>query len=243
LKKETIEVLDTISDDDLFKNNDFVLVGGTALSIHLNHRLSEDLDFMLINKGVLPLDDIILFKEKYNAEFIPFSVFEEDCAINDGEDIYNYHQRYSIDSIKIDFFVNSGNILEKQIVTNKNKIHYKNNIYLASIESIFILKSLLLMERCKIRDLFDLYILINKYNFTIKDLIRFIKKYKITYTEEDILRWLEDKKNKIDEDEGFYALVNETPSYEQLVDFFIKQIENNIKQNIIKRIKNECIIK
>ena len=34
MKKETIDLLNKISNDDLFKNNEFVLIGGTALSIH-----------------------------------------------------------------------------------------------------------------------------------------------------------------------------------------------------------------
>ena len=36
MQNKVIELLDQISNDKLFKNNEFVLIGGTALSIHLN---------------------------------------------------------------------------------------------------------------------------------------------------------------------------------------------------------------
>ncbi len=36
-------VLNDIKSHSIFKNNDFRLAGGTALSFHINHRLSEDL--------------------------------------------------------------------------------------------------------------------------------------------------------------------------------------------------------
>jgi len=43
LKPKTAEVLSSISEIEEIKN--FTLVGGSALSIHLHHRFSEDLDF------------------------------------------------------------------------------------------------------------------------------------------------------------------------------------------------------
>ena len=43
LSKHTIPVFDFIKDLDILE--DYLLVGGTALSLQINHRLSEDLDF------------------------------------------------------------------------------------------------------------------------------------------------------------------------------------------------------
>jgi len=43
LLNKTKTVLEKIIQDDYMKN--FVLVGGSALTLHLCHRLSEDLDF------------------------------------------------------------------------------------------------------------------------------------------------------------------------------------------------------
>ncbi len=58
------ELLLKIQEHKLFFDYDFRLIGGTALSYHLNHRLSEDLDFCFKGKfytpGVIyPLYDIM----------------------------------------------------------------------------------------------------------------------------------------------------------------------------------------
>ena len=45
MTQELKYVLDKIKNHEIFIKNDFRLVGGTALSYHINHRLSEDLDF------------------------------------------------------------------------------------------------------------------------------------------------------------------------------------------------------
>lgn len=241
MKKETIDLLNKISNDDLFKNNEFVLIGGTALSIHLKHRLSEDLDFMLLKKNRLPENDIIRFATKYNATFIPFNYYEQEKMINEGGNINDYQQRYKIDGVKIEFIVNLGNILEQDIVNNNNKVHYKNNIYIASINSIFEMKSLLLMDRNKIRDLFDLYILLEKYNYTIKDVLNTIKKYRITYTDEDILRWIENKKSdeKDTIDESLDGLTKQPPSKKEFINYFTKKIEDEIIKQTALNIKNK----
>ena len=50
------KILPIIQDHDIFTKHDFRLVGGTALSYHINHRIFEDLDFCLTQE--LPLEDI-----------------------------------------------------------------------------------------------------------------------------------------------------------------------------------------
>jgi len=46
--EKTKKVLDILAQDEFFKNNDIKFVGGTALSHLINHRLSEDLDFAML---------------------------------------------------------------------------------------------------------------------------------------------------------------------------------------------------
>jgi len=48
LSPSTFEVLNSLSGIEEIKN--FTLVGGSALSIHLHHRISEDLDFFTWNE-------------------------------------------------------------------------------------------------------------------------------------------------------------------------------------------------
>jgi hypothetical protein len=43
LSPDTEQVFNSIKRFEIFK--DYILIGGTALSVQINHRLSEDLDF------------------------------------------------------------------------------------------------------------------------------------------------------------------------------------------------------
>lgn len=61
------ELLPVIKTHKIFKEYDFRLVGGTAMSYHLNHRVSEDLDFCIL--GDLPLEDIQIFIEFCISKF------------------------------------------------------------------------------------------------------------------------------------------------------------------------------
>lgn len=51
---ETLQLLEQIQEDEVFR--DFFLVGGTALALHMGHRLSVDLDFFTLS----PFDNAFL---------------------------------------------------------------------------------------------------------------------------------------------------------------------------------------
>ncbi len=53
--EKTKVVLDALSGHEFFNKHDVRFVGGTALSYLIDHRLSEDLDFAMLD---LPRDDI-----------------------------------------------------------------------------------------------------------------------------------------------------------------------------------------
>jgi len=223
MKKETKQILDKIKNCSLFKEKKAILIGGTALSIHLKHRLSEDLDFMFYKENILPRDDLLLFKDKYKAEFKAFDTLIQQEFINDGGDINDYQQRFIIDGIKIEFVVNIGNILEKNIVNEINIEEYQG-IPIASLESLKQMKSLLLMERNKIRDLYDVVYMIKNNILTIKEFINTIKKYRLTYEENYILNKIKYKTLSFN-DEGLDGLIDNPPNFEELKNYLIAKIE------------------
>lgn len=63
---ETLQLLEQIQQDEVFR--DFFLVGGTALALHIGHRLSVDLDFFTL----APFDNAFL-----EAPFISNMVFPQ----------------------------------------------------------------------------------------------------------------------------------------------------------------------
>ena len=50
IKEKTWNTVKLLSDDDMIK--EFILVGGTALALHINHRLSEDVDLFTEKKNI-----------------------------------------------------------------------------------------------------------------------------------------------------------------------------------------------
>jgi len=191
INKQTEALLGKFSKIPFFSKHKAILIGGTALAYHLSHRESFDLDICFPFSDKLPeLDFLETFKDVTVLEFDQSII---DTAINDGGDINEVMRRYIIKDIKVDFVINpSSNIYESEILQNDSE-HTLEHLRIASIESIFKLKSLLLLERNKIRDLYDVVYMMKECGFTGKNFIDTIMHYRITYLPQHIIQLLEAK--------------------------------------------------
>jgi len=113
----------------------YILVGGSALTLHICHRKSEDLDFFTYDDS---------FDKNEIFEFI--KTFEKKEIINQT----NQQIDLLLNGVKVTFFNAKWNFLKP------NKIERFN---LASIESIAAMKVHVLFLRAKYRDYYDLYFL------------------------------------------------------------------------------------
>lgn len=221
------QILPIIQDHDIFKKHDFRLVGGTALSYHINHRISEDLDFCLTQE--LPLEDIQSFIEfcidKFgidNIDYIePSQTIKEDFLLG-GDNVEYYLQTWMVNGIKIQFFDGGSNTGTKEFLLQD---HYTTigNIKIASIETIFKMKSLMFYKRTKSRDLYDMLCFygLKDIRFTPQETKSLIMKYEPLYCREEYFRtmWLESFKSKkyIEErDEGLAGLVGKSQTFEEM---------------------------
>lgn len=216
---------------------DFVLAGGTALSIYIKHRTSEDLDFF-INKNILnttiknKIESLILRLE--NEGYVIALVANYDDVQLD----------YMFGDVKVTFLANSLKLLE-------DANSYKN-IKIASIEKIAAGKLYTILKyRIKSRDFYDIKYIMKYYDLTFGEIFDLMKKhYGAVNFSEDItnIRFLKMPLN-ID-DEGFESLeLKEKETFKTLRDFFKKEIkklndekmeifhlsENNIKLHINKK--------
>lgn len=128
----------------------FVLVGGTGLSIYLKHRLSEDLDFFK-NGYDLNKREIYRFLEKNN---IPYTIISDPSREQVDLDI---------EGVKITFFASGFDFLH-----DAGNMFYKN-IEIASLELIAAMKVSTLSHRAAFRDYYDLFVL-NKEKFSIREM-------------------------------------------------------------------------
>ena len=134
-------------------------------------------------------------------------------------------KRYIIDGIKVDFVINpSSNIYESEILREDNK-HTLDHLRIASIESIFKLKSLLLLDRNKIRDLYDMVYLMKECGFTGKDFIDIIIHYRITYLPKQIVQLIEAKEEDSFDIEGIEKPIMNIVTYQGLKSYFLKEIK------------------
>ena len=122
----------------------FVLVGGTALSIQLKTRQSEDLDFMRWQQGK---DDTLDIGWP--------SIQRELQTIGNVEDVEvaGFDQvLFVVEGVKISFYA-----APRKRIATMQEIPYLNNIRLADVESIGVMKMEAMMLRSKFRDYYDIY--------------------------------------------------------------------------------------
>jgi len=224
INQQTQALLDKFKEIPLFSEHKAILIGGTALAYHLSHRESFDLDICFPFSEKLPeLDFLENFKEVILLEFEQGII---DTAINDGGDINEVMKRYIIDGVKVDFVINpSSNIYESEILKDDNN-HTLEHLRIASVESIFKLKSLLLLDRNKIRDLYDMVYLMKECGYTGKDFIDTIMYYRITYLPKNIVQLIEAKEEDPFDIEGIEKPTMDNNTYNKLKSYLIMEIKN-----------------
>ena len=137
LLPNTQKVLKKIIKDTYLSN--FILVGGSALALHICHRKSEDLDFFTYRKDSFKSNEIIKLVRSLHGEIVNISDEQIDCFI---------------DGVKVTFFDAKWSFLKPKQIENFN---------LASLEQIAIMKTHTLFLRAKYRDYYDLYFLIKRF--------------------------------------------------------------------------------
>ena len=207
--------MDVLAKHEFFTKHDVRFVGGTALSHLINHRLSEDLDFAMLELCRCEIEEMM---DSYGAEKIGHDNTAVDYALNEGGDLYDYHLKYILDEIKVEFFSPPFNLLEKEIWIDKPTSRYENtHLKIASFETIMYMKSMAFWNRKKYRDLFDIYyVLTNIDGYGAKDFIETYLKYNITYTKEILYTKIKSKAEFFErrDDEGISSLVTNPKSYE-----------------------------
>jgi hypothetical protein len=150
----------------------FVLIGGSALSLHLAHRQSEDLDFAYLGLAATPasrlprgpLEQVLkhLRGEGHQIEErdSPVSWREFETA---GMDLHDYQQDYSIGGVLVSFFT-PDYPLTRLIAPGT-----AGGVRLAGLDELFRSKALVVAGRSKTRDWFDLHYLLTVGGYTMAD--------------------------------------------------------------------------
>ena len=163
----------------------FTLVGGTALALQIGHRISEDLDFNIFGQK-LPikaidglLDDLAASGSAIESLITPEQKL--GFKINTSENLDHYIQDYLIDGAKVTFHSrNEGDRPKAQIEylkTAPKVAASKSGFDVLSVEGLLVMKSLVVYDRVKSRDLYDLMVLSRDHGYTLDDIFLAIHSY------------------------------------------------------------------
>lgn len=142
LAPQTGRIIEAISRLECIKP--FVLVGGTALSIQLKTRQSEDLDFMRWKESK---DDTLEVGWPQLQKELATVGTVEDVQVAGFDQVL-----FMVDGVKVSFYA-----APRKRIPSMQEIPYMNNIRLADVESIGVMKMEAMMRRSKFRDYYDIY--------------------------------------------------------------------------------------
>ncbi len=147
LAPQTSEVFERITCLECIKS--FVLVGGTALSLQLNKRQSEDMDFMCWKKSA---------KDKPEVPISSIKREIEAAADIESMEIGGFNfVSFVVEGVKLSFYA-----APRKRIPSMQVIPFKNNLQLADIKSIGAMKMEAMLRRSKFRDYYDIYTILHE---------------------------------------------------------------------------------
>ncbi len=233
LRPETEKLWNSIKDSPLLKN--FILVGGTALSIRISHRLSEDLDFICLNPKLpkVQIEAFLKFCSQQGFTITPNDSQEAIAEWEDtGMDLHDYQRDFLVnDLIKITFF--SADDETRPLLNPGNA----NAVRIAEIHEVFALKAIVSADRSKTRDWFDLYTLMKHHGFTGVDLYKAFLQNSRPQKFDIAIKRLTSGKPALN-DEGYQSLLQSPPTVQEMSEFFKAAANEVIKHLAEEQSKN-----
>ncbi|MFZ9724067.1 MAG: nucleotidyl transferase AbiEii/AbiGii toxin family protein [Burkholderiaceae bacterium] len=163
----------------------FTLVGGTALALQIGHRISEDLDFNVFGQKlpIKVIDELLNDLAAGGAEIESLITSERKLQfkINTSENLDHYIQDYLIDGAKVTFHSrNEGDRPKAQIDFLKSAPKLavsERGFNVLGIDGLLVMKSLVIYDRVKSRDINDLMVLTKVHGYTLDDIFTAINAY------------------------------------------------------------------
>ena len=125
--------------------NGYTLIGGTALSLQIDKRLSEDLDFCKWSTS--------LKNDKPTVDWPQIEKELDTIGIIEKRDVLGFDQvNFIVSGVKLSFLTKQDNLSPV-----KNAITILNNIKVADLDSIGAMKIEVMLRRSEWRDYYDIY--------------------------------------------------------------------------------------
>lgn len=198
----------------------FVLIGGSALALRLQHRWSEDLD-LAYRQPTLPRARLEALLQQAGEAGFDFQRDDDEAAVQEfvvaGMELHDCQQDFLVnDSVNVSFFT-ADNALAKVLST-----HAEQPIRVATLTELFKAKCLVSALRSKTRDWLDLFLLMRDHGFSIHD-------YQGTFREAGIEGQCGIGLSRLcggvpqKDDEGYAHLLDHPPALADMKNFFVAQ--------------------
>jgi hypothetical protein len=181
LPEKTRSLFNRLIEEPLMRG--MTLVGGSALALQIGHRTSEDLDFAVFGTK-LPaarIDALMAGLEKEGrvvSLLTPQSSIER-FKINTGKRLLDYARDYVVEGAKMTFFARGAGegVTQEELdwLTAAPRAHSGKGFDVLGVEGLFAMKALLLADRARSRDLFDLMALIHGHDYTLDQALGLVK--------------------------------------------------------------------
>lgn len=205
LAPHTLQIFDAVSSLDCIKP--YLLVGGTALSLQIGTRQSEDLDFMKWRTA-----------KTEKMEVAWYQIEKELATVGDiqHKDILDIdHVEYLVSGVKFSFYA-----CPKYSPVSV-PVDYLNNLRLADVKAIGAMKMEVMLRRSNFRDYYDIYSIL-KSGVSITDLISLALSYSGHDLKSKNLLAMLTNGNRFAKDSRFEQL-------EPVYDITVQEIEEYIK--------------
>lgn len=164
-------LLKKIEHADIFENKPLYFIGGTALSVYLDHRISYDID--ITSTELLPIPAMKAFVFPLKAIHVPDRSKASAFRINSGKNLDNYYMKFMVDGVKLEFSYFDDELRQSILANAVAKPYSKGSkLKILSLDDIITLKAIALFGRKKSRDLFDMAIILERKLLSIAELER-----------------------------------------------------------------------
>lgn len=161
VSEHTSRVFNSIREFELLSS--YTLIGGTALSIQIKHRISEDLDFCKWQDALL--------KNEREIEWPAIEKLLKQIDHTSTEITDLFQVDFIVGGVKLSFYSNA--IADSRAIKSQ---HLVGNIHIANVSSIGAMKLEVMSRRNVFRDYYDIYAIL-KEGYSLKEIVTLCGKY------------------------------------------------------------------
>jgi len=157
----------------------FTLVGGSALALQIGHRQSLDLDFAVFDES-LPGRHIDRWIERARADGLSANDLTDIEAasrfrINTGLALSRFARDYEIAGVKVTFFAHGKTEAQRRYYRKADVLRSRlRSFAVLGIEGLKVAKTLVLADRARSRDLFDLMVLMRDHGLSVDRMVEIV---------------------------------------------------------------------